>query len=69
MATNDERLELKKKQDRQLQLMVGRVKKLGDEGFNTTEIAERLNLKESTVRSAETIIKKAEANMAAKNSM
>lgn len=47
---------------RKLELNVGRVKKMSNDGMTVTEIAEKLGLNESTVRSYKAIIDKAEEN-------
>lgn len=44
------------------ELLVGRTKKMLDDGMTVTEIAKKLNIPESTVRSCKEIIDKAEAN-------
>lgn len=59
--TNEELLEQEKRENRRLQMTVGKVKKLRDEGLSTTEIAQKLGLGESTIRSVNNIIDKAEA--------
>ena len=45
-----------------LELNVGRVKKMSDDGMTVVEIAKKLGLNESTVRSYKAIIDKAEEN-------
>lgn len=47
---------------RKLELNVGRAKAMFENGMTVMEIAEKLGLKESTVRSYKEIIDKAEAN-------
>ena len=44
------------------QLLVGRAKKLFDEGMSSTEIAAELGISESTIRSIEEAIEKAKEN-------
>ena len=49
------------------QIMVGRVSKMRDDGLSSVEIAEKLNIPESTVRSCINTITKADANRAKMN--
>ena len=54
--------EEQKKAERKMALMIGRTKDLRDKGLSAAEIAEKLQISESTVRSYMNVIDQAEAN-------
>lgn len=47
---------------RKRQIMIGKARELYNQGYTTTEIAEKMNLSESTVRSIKNTIDNAVAN-------
>lgn len=47
---------------RKRQMQIGQTKRLMEEGFNTVEIAAKLGISESTVRSHMNVIEQARAN-------
>lgn len=54
--------EEQKKAERKRALMIGQTKDLRDKGLSPVEIAEKLKISESTVRSYMNVIDQAEAN-------
>jgi DNA-binding NarL/FixJ family response regulator len=46
------------------EMQIGRTKRMLDDGYSVTEIAEKLKVDESTVRSYKEVIERAEKNMA-----
>ena len=54
--------EAQEKNLRKRQLQIGQVRRLKEDGFNSVEIAKKLGISESTVRSHMNVIEQADAN-------